>query len=240
MKILQANLGYQFGNVKLLTQALTHRSYSSGHNERLEFLGDAVLSMSISTRLYHFLPDVSEGDLSRIRAHLVREATLFNLGKKLGINNYLLLGEGELRSGGKERPSIIADALEAVIGAIYLDSGFAQVQDFVNRIFDSEFKNHSSSSHSWGKDAKTALQEWLQSCRLGLPQYAVKATSGAMHEQVFEVECLVAQLGISGTGQGMSRRIAEQAAAEKVLALLIQQYGEAPKRIKIASSLSKP
>lgn len=239
MKILQASLGYQFKNIKLLTQALTHRSYSAAHNERLEFLGDSVLNMSISTRLYHFLPEVSEGDLSRIRAHLVREATLFNLGIKLGLNKCLLLGEGELRSGGKERPSIIADALEAVIGAIYLDAGFAAAQDFVNKIFDSEFKSQSSSSSSWGKDPKTALQEWLQSCHLNLPQYTVKATSGAMHEQVFEVECLVAQLGISEMGQGMSRRIAEQAAAEKVLALVIQQYGAAPKRIKIPPSLSK-
>lgn len=233
MKSLEKNIGYLFKNRQLLKEALTHRSYSASHYERLEFLGDSVLNLCISHRLFDFLAGAKEGDLSRIRAHLVREATLYQLAMSVELNNYLLLGEGELRSGGKERPSILADALEAMIGAVYLDGGFESAKAVVERLFDDEFERNSRLGEDWGKDPKTALQEWLQNCRLQLPQYILIATHGALHEQVFEIECLVSQLGISAQGQGHTKRLAEQAAAERVLTLLKKQYGEAPKHIKI-------
>lgn len=234
MDALQQRIGYRFSNVRLLTQALTHRSYSAVHNERLEFLGDSVLNLVIAARLFAFLPDVSEGDLSRIRAHLVRESTLYQLALGLQLNTVLRLGEGELKSGGSQRPSILADALEAMIGAIYLDGGFDAAKAFIDRIFDAEFQGQHSriTAQSWGKDAKTALQEWMQGRHLGLPSYTISATHGALHNQIFDVQCSVSQLGISASGQGSSRRLAEQDAAQKVLLLLHQTYGENPKHIK--------
>ena len=233
MKSLEKNIGYQFKNRLLLKEALTHRSYSTAHYERLEFLGDSVLNLCVSHQLFDFLSGAREGDLSRIRAHLVRETTLFQLAMSMGFSEYLLLGEGELHSGGKERPSILADALEAVIGAVYLDGGFEAAKALVERLFTDEFEKNSKLGRDWGKDPKTALQEWLQNCRLQLPQYVLSATHGALHEQVFEIECIISQLQISAKGQGQTKRLAEQAAAEQVLALLKNQYGEAPKHIKM-------
>ena len=233
MKSLEKNIGYQFKNRQLLKEALTHRSYSASHYERLEFLGDSVLNLCISHQLFGFLTEAKEGDLSRIRAHLVRETTLHQLAISMGLNGYLLLGEGELRSGGKERPSILADALEALIGAVYLDGGFESARMLVERLFHAEFEKNSKSGRDWGKDPKTALQEWLQNCHLQLPQYALSATHGALHEQVFEIECMIPQLQITAQGRGQTKRLAEQAAAEQVLVLLKNQYGEAPKHIKI-------
>jgi len=226
MDTLQQRLEYRFSHIKLLEQALTHRSYSSAHNERLEFLGDSVLNLSIATRLYQFLPDASEGDLSRIRAHLVRETTLHQLALYLGLNHALKLGEGELRSGGAERPSILADALEAVIGAIYLDGGFAAADAFVQTLFQPEFEGQSVTSADWGKDAKTALQEWLQGRHMSLPVYTVSTTHGALHNQTFEVQCSVVKLDMVAHGQGTSRRSAEQEAAQNMLQLLRQKYKE--------------
>ncbi|MGL4666567.1 MAG: ribonuclease III [Saezia sp.] len=233
MKSLEKNIGYLFKNRSLLKDALTHRSYSASHYERLEFLGDSVLNLCISHQLFTFLSDAKEGDLSRIRAHLVREATLYQLAVNVDLNKYLLLGEGELRSGGQERPSILADALEALIGAVYLDAGFEEAKALVERLFHDEFERISKVGGDWGKDPKTALQEWLQNCHLQLPQYTLSVAHGALHEQVFEIECLIPQLHISALGQGHTKRLAEQAAAEQVLVLLKTQYGEAPKHIKI-------
>lgn len=220
---LQKKLGYEFNDPLLLVQALTHRSYSAAHNERLEFLGDSVLGAAVASRLFHMLPDAPEGDLSRIRAHLVREATLHPLALTLGLNHVLRLGEGEMRSGGAERASILADALEAVIGAMYLDGGFTAVQDFVERIFQPEFEGQKVGAVNWGKDAKTTLQEWLQARHLPLPVYTVSATHGALHEQIFEVQCAVLPLNMTALGSGTSKRNAEQDAAQHMLHLLTQQ-----------------
>lgn len=238
MNNLQQYLGYKFHDIRLLAQALTHRSYSSAHNERLEFLGDSVLSLSIASQLFQSLPQASEGDLSRIRSHLVREGTLHQLALELGLNKALRLGEGELRSGGSERASILADALEAIIGAIYLDGGFAMADAFVQRVFAAELKGQPTSAVNWRKDAKTALQEWLQSGHMELPLYTVSATHGALHDQTFEVLCTALHLGVSATGQGASRRLAEQNAAQKVLELLIKQYGATPKKHKKQNKVS--
>ena len=226
MEALQQKFGYSFNSKHLLTQALTHRSFSAAHNERLEFLGDSVLSLCIACMLFSLLPDASEGDLSRIRAHLVRESTLYELALELGINQYLRLGEGEMRSGGKKRPSILADALEAIIGAIYLDSNFDHANAFVGRIFKTLFDSSPEKMLTWGKDAKTALQEWLQGRRYPLPTYSIVNTQGALHDQTFEVKCEVPQLHIFAIGKGAARRSAEQNAAEQVLCLIKQQASE--------------
>lgn len=233
MNLLEKNIGYQFKNRLLLKEALTHKSHSTQHYERLEFLGDSILNLCISDKLFHLLPDAREGDLSRIRAHLVRETTLQQLAIKIGLNNYLLLGEGELRSGGKERPSILADAFEAIIGAVYLDSGFNSAKTLVDHVFSNEFEQNIELSKEWGKDPKTALQEWLQNCRLKRPEYSLIETQGALHEQVFKIACHIPQLHVSAQGQGHTKRLAEQAAAQQALTTLKQQYGEAPKKVKI-------
>lgn len=228
MDDLQERLGYRFKNVKLLQRALTHRSFGAEHNERLEFLGDSVLGLSIASELFRRLGHSSEGDLSRIRAHLVREETLHQLALGLDLGRSLRLGEGELRSGGASRPSILADAMEAVIGAIYLDGGFAVADGFVQHLFVPEFANQTADGAAWGKDPKTALQEWLQGGRMQLPVYTVTATHGALHQQVFDVNCEVAELELTEVGSGASRRAAEQDAARKMLARLRAAYGPHP------------
>lgn len=212
---LQERLGHRFRNVALLEQALTHRSFSSDHNERLEFLGDSVLSLAVSGLLFERLVRQSEGDLSRIRANLVKQDTLFQLADKLALSHVLRLGEGELRSGGQRRPSILADALEALIGAVYLDAGFAAAQALVLRLFEGVDLRPGQSVQ--GKDAKTALQEWLQGRKMKLPAYRVVGTSGEAHRQVFEVECEIHETGHQERGTGPSRRAAEQAAAAAML-----------------------
>lgn len=229
MNDLQNKLGYQFTHKQLLQQALTHRSYSAAHNERLEYLGDSVLSLSIATQLFSLLPQASEGDLSRIRAHLVRESTLHQLALKLELNRYLYLGEGEKHSGGATRPSILADALEAVIGAIYLDGGFLCAAHFIGEIFKTLLESPVSEMINWGKDAKTALQEWLQGQHLPLPRYSIINTQGALHDQTFEVDCILpAPLSVHTVGKGSSRRVAEQAAAQEALKQI--QMQNFPKR----------
>ena len=215
---LQIRLGYAFQQAGLLQQALTHRSFSADHNERLEFLGDSVLNLSVSHLLYAQLSSLPEGDLSRIRANLVKQDTLHQLAKTLELPAVMRLGEGEMRSGGQNRPSILADALEAIIGAVYLDGGYSAAQAVVERLFIKLDIN--PDMQAVGKDPKTELQEWLQGRKLSLPKYTVIGTSGAAHRQQFEVSCEVTELRQTQQGSGASRRAAEQAAAAALLQIL--------------------
>lgn len=212
---LQLRLQYQFKNPDLLRRALTHRSFSVEHYERLEFLGDSVLGLAVSDMLYAQLGTLAEGDLSRIRANLVRQEALHTLALDLGLSALLRLGEGEMRSGGPKRPSILADALESLLGAVYLDAGFDAAHAVVKRLF-AKVDIHPSML-AVGKDPKTALQEWLQARKRPVPTYRVVATLGAAHQQSFDVECIVEALGVSERGIGGSRRAAEQTAAAAVL-----------------------
>jgi ribonuclease-3 len=212
---LQQRLGYRFAQIELLRRALTHRSFGSEHNERLEFLGDAVLSTAVSALLYERHGESDEGDLTRVRAHLVREDSLHRVAVLLGLPEALRLSEGEMRGGGAQRPSILADALEAVIGAVFLDGGFEAAQTLVRRLFGEVIQ--ATEVESWGKDAKTELQEWLQARRVAVPAYRITATRGQAHAQTFEVECAVASLDLAERGEGRSRRAAEQEAARRML-----------------------
>jgi ribonuclease-3 len=212
---LQQRLQHDFSNSALLAQALTHRSFSSDHNERLEFLGDSVLNLAVSDLLYLRLGSQPEGDLSRVRANLVKQDTLHQLAVSLGLPELLRLGEGELRSGGQKRPSILADALEAVVGAVYLDAGYSTAQALVQRLFNAVEIN--PQMDAIGKDPKTELQEWLQGRKLRLPVYKVVGTLGAAHQQSFDVECEIPELRLTERGIGGSRRSGEQAAAAAML-----------------------
>ena len=215
---LQQRLQHQFADPGLLKRALTHRSFSSDHNERLEFLGDSVLGVVVADMLYRRLQNLPEGDLSRVRANLVKQDTLHQLAVSLGLSEVILLGEGEMRSGGQKRPSILADALEAVIGAVYLDANFAAAQALVQRLYQAVQIN--PEMEAIGKDPKTELQEWLQGRRMKLPSYRVVATLGAAHKQSFDVECEIPELNRAERGIGGSRRAAEQAAATAMLQIL--------------------
>jgi ribonuclease-3 len=219
---LQRRLQHEFANPSLLTRALTHRSFSSDHYERLEFLGDSVLGLAISGLLYSRLETLPEGDLSRVRANLVKQETLHQLAVGLGLADLLRLGEGEVRSGGQKRPSILADALEAVIGAVYLDAGFASAQALVHRLFNAVEIN--PQMDAIGKDAKTALQEWLQGRKMKVPVYKVVGTLGAAHKQTFDVECEIPELRLAERGIGGSRRAGEQAAATAMLQTLQSKH----------------
>jgi ribonuclease-3 len=212
---LQQRLQHTFSNAALLTQALTHRSFSGDHYERLEFLGDSVLSLAVSDLLYARLGTLPEGDLSRVRANLVKQETLHQLAVGLGLPEVIRLGEGEVRSGGKKRPSILADTLEAIIGAVYLDGGFAAAQALVQRLYQDVEINPNMAATA--KDAKTELQEWLQARKMQLPQYRVVGTIGAAHQQSFDVECVIGELRLTERGIGGSRRAGEQAAAAAML-----------------------
>ncbi len=212
---LQQRLGHRFADSTLLQRALTHRSFGADHNERLEFLGDAVLAMTVSTLLYAHFSASDEGDLTRVRAHLVREDSLHRAALTLGLPDTLRLSEGEARGGGAQRPSILADAVEALIGALYLDGGLAAATGLVRQLFGEVIA--SSEVDSWSKDAKTELQEWLQARRLAVPTYRIVATRGQAHAQTFDVECAVPTLGLAEQGEGRSRRIAEQEAARRML-----------------------
>jgi ribonuclease-3 len=215
LEALQDRLGYRFAAAALLRQALTHRSHGATHNERLEFLGDSVLNCAVASLLYEKFGKLDEGDLSRVRANLVKQQTLFEVAQRLELSACLLLGEGEQKSGGFRRPSILADTLEAVFGAIFLDGGFDAAQQAIRRLYEPVLRN--VDPNTLGKDAKTLLQEWLQSRKIPLPVYAVVATHGAAHNQLFEVECSVPKLSIQVLGSGGSRRSAEQAAAKLAL-----------------------
>lgn len=215
---LQARLQYQFSNPALLGRAITHRSFSADHNERLEFLGDGVLNLVVADFLFAQLSDLPEGDLSRIRANLVKQDTLHNLSVELGLPDVIRLGEGEVRSGGHKRPSILADALEAVIGAVYLDAGYTAAQALVQRLFKAVEIN--PQMDAIGKDAKTELQEWLQGRKMKLPLYRVVGTTGQAHKQTFDVECEIIELNLTERGMGNSRRAGEQSAAAAMLQTL--------------------
>jgi ribonuclease III len=215
---LQTRLQHQFTDGQLLAQALTHRSFSGDHNERLEFLGDSVLNLAVAALLYERLQALPEGDLSRVRANLVRQDTLHQLAIALGLPELVRLGEGEMRSGGSRRPSILADALEAVIGAVFLDAGYPVAEALVRRLFDKVEINATMAATA--KDPKTELQEWLQGRKMKLPVYRVAATLGAAHKQTFDVECEIAELGVVERGIGASRRAGEQAAAAAMLLAL--------------------
>ena len=205
-------LGYAFAQPQLLQRALTHRSHNQAHNERLEFLGDSVLNCVIAKHLYDSFPDLPEGDLSRLRSNLVNQRTLFLLAQQLRLGEMLLLGEGERKSAGFRRPSILADALEALFGAVFIDGGFDAAQKVVLGLYVPFIAQ--TDVGALGKDAKTLLQEYLQGRKLALPKYTVIATQGEAHAQLFHVECGIAQLKLSTRGEGVSRRAAEQAAAE--------------------------
>jgi ribonuclease-3 len=212
---LQQRLQHTFSDPGLLVRALTHRSFSIDHYERLEFLGDSVLSLAVSDLLYSRLGTLPEGDLSRVRANLVKQDTLHQLAVGLGLPDVIKLGEGEFRSGGQKRPSILADALEAIIGAVYLDAGFAAAQALVHRLFKAVEIN--PQMDAIGKDPKTELQEWLQGRKMKLPTYSVVGTVGAAHKQSFDVECEIPELRLVERGIGGSRRAGEQAAAAAML-----------------------
>lgn len=213
LRSVEQSCGYTFKDAGLLRRALTHRSHGVTHNERLEFLGDSVVNCAIALALYEKFPDLPEGELSRLRASLVSQTALAALAQTLRLGDYLLLGEGEVKSGGASRPSILSDALEAVFGAVMLDGGFDVVRGVIGRIFGRALADISPATA--GKDAKTLLQEWLQQRRQPLPHYLVAAVRGEAHEQEFEVECVIAHLNIRSMGRGSSRRRAEQDAARR-------------------------
>ncbi|WP_321791321.1 ribonuclease III [Burkholderia pyrrocinia] len=232
---LESRLRYEFRNAELLRQALTHRSHSATHNERLEFLGDSVLNCAVAALLFQRFSKLDEGDLSRVRANLVKQQSLYEIAQALNISDGLRLGEGELRSGGFRRPSILADAFEAIIGAVFLDGGFEAAQGVIKRLYI-PILDHID-PRTLGKDAKTLLQEYLQGHKIALPTYTVVATHGAAHNQQFEVECTVPKLDVKVSGSGASRRAAEQAAAKKALDEVIAaapMLAAKPKRSKNA------
>jgi ribonuclease-3 len=226
LPLLQARLGYTFTDAGLLQQALTHRSHSSLHNERLEFLGDSILNCVVASVLYERFNALDEGDLSRLRANLVKQQSLYEIAQKLELSQFLRLGEGELKSGGFRRPSILADTLEALLGAIYLDAGFDAARDVIRAFYIPLLDT--VDPRTLGKDAKTLLQEFLQSKKMSLPTYNVVATHGAAHSQEFEIECLVPKLGIQVFGRGGSRRAGEQAAARLALDVAAQALSKSP------------
>ncbi|HEY8101037.1 MAG TPA: ribonuclease III [Burkholderiaceae bacterium] len=213
--LLQNRLGYTFKQSALLQQALTHRSHSSLHNERLEFLGDSILNCVVASLLFDRYSKIDEGDLSRLRANLVKQQSLYEIAQRLELSQFLRLGEGELKSGGFRRPSILADTLEALFGAIFLDAGFDSARDVIRALYIPILDT--VDPKTLGKDAKTLLQEFLQGKKIALPQYNVVATHGAAHNQEFEIECLVPKLDIQVFGTGGSRRAGEQAAAKLAL-----------------------
>ena len=218
LQALQKRLEHVFSNPQLLIQALTHRSFSSDHNERIEFLGDSVLNLAVAGLLYEQLSELPEGDLSRVRANLVKQDTLHQIAASLGLPGMLRLGEGEAKSGGQKRPSILADAVEALIGAVYLDAGFDAASALVRRLFKDVAIN--AQMPAIGKDPKTELQEWLQGRKMGLPIYRVVGTQGAAHQQTFDVECEIVEYRRAERGIGGSRRAGEQAAATAMLAFI--------------------
>jgi ribonuclease-3 len=212
-------VGHRYAQPELLRRALTHRSYGASNNERLEFLGDSVVNCAVALELYHKFPELSEGELSRLRANLVRQESLASVARRFDFGAQLRLGEGEVKSGGARRPSILADAVEAVIGAAFLDSGFEAARRVVRTLLGEAIDAIDPTSS--GKDPKTLLQEHLQGRRMALPQYSVVATRGEAHEQLFEVECVVPELNIRSLGAGTSRRSAEQEAARQAYELAL-------------------
>lgn len=218
---LLRQLAYEFQDKSLLTQALTHRSHSGNNNERLEFLGDGVLNFLVAHQLFQRFPKLPEGDLSRLRAQLVKEQTLSEIAISLNVGESLRLGEGELKSGGWRRPSVLADAMEAIIGAVFLDGGYPAAETLVQRLFLPRLEN--IDPKEIGKDAKSLLQEFLQGRKIDLPEYHVLATEGEAHCQTFRVSCHIAKLQMTAEGKGSSRRAAEQQAAQAVYEQLLDK-----------------
>lgn len=215
---LSRKLGLTFNDPRIFTMALTHRSADAKNNERLEFLGDSILGFVIAQKLYDRFPDASEGALSRLRASLVNEASLAELARKHQLGDYLLLGQGELKSGGFRRDSILSDALEAIMGALFKDKGIVVCQQWIETLFAEKLEGLSLTNGL--KDPKTQLQELMQAKKLDLPDYSLLTMTGPSHEQTFKVKCTTALTAEACIGTGISRRKAEQAAAEKMLELL--------------------
>ena len=232
---LEARLGHKFAAPKLLVQALTHRSHSAPHNERLEFLGDSVLNCAVAHLLHERYTKLDEGDLSRLRSNLVKQQTLYEVAQRIELAGYLRLGEGELKSGGFRRPSILADTLEALFGAVFIDGGFLAARAAIAKLYHPIMET--VDPQTLGKDAKTLLQEYLQGRKIALPTYNVVATHGAAHNQEFEVECVIPKLEIRVTGAGASRRSAEQQAAKKALELAPKEPAKKTKRTRNAKLL---
>ncbi len=212
---IASRLGHSFKNLGLLAQALTHRSFSANNNERLEFLGDGALNFIIANQLYNRFNKLPEGDLSRLRAQLVKESTLCEIAQQLNIGESLKLGEGELKSAGWRRPSILADTLEAIVGAVYIDGGYEAAETLVLKLFQDKLAEIDPKIID--KDAKSQLQEYLQSKKMDLPDYNVVLIEGEAHAQTFKVACEIKGLSLSTVGEGTSRRIAEQRAAQLAL-----------------------
>ncbi len=219
--LISDRIGYTFREPSLLRRALTHRSFGADHNERLEYLGDSVVNCLVALELYERFPQLSEGELSRIRANLVNQRALQGIAVGMGLGGHLLLGEGEIKSGGAARPSILADAVEAIIGAVVIDGGFPAAQQVLRRLFGENLDAVNPGVS--GKDAKTRLQEFLQGRGLPLPVYTLLGTRGQAHAQSFEVQCAITDLDIRTEGRGGSRRAAEQDAAGKAMALVENQ-----------------
>lgn len=215
---LQQAIGHRFTRPELLQQAVTHRSFGSPHNERLEFLGDSIVNCVTAIALFERFGELREGDMSRLRANLVRQEALYRLADGLKLGDYLRLGEGEMKSGGHRRPSILADALEAIFAAVFLDAGFEGAKAVIDRLYAASLAGLDPARAL--KDPKTALQEWLQGRRMPLPRYSLADTRGEAHQQEFEVECEIAGLGLKTRGVGVSRRAAEQQSAQRALELL--------------------
>lgn len=218
---LKTTLDYRFKDVGLLQQALTHRSATGLNNERLEFLGDAVLDFVISDALLEARTDASEGDLSKLRSSLVKDASLARLASQLGLGEYLILGSGEKKAGGHRRESILADALEALFAAVYLDSGIDAARGIIRRVFEKRLTDLPDAAEL--RDAKTRLQEWLQSRGMNLPRYDLTNVTGQAHRQRFEVSCRVTEVAASTVGESTTRRKAEQKAAALMLTRLLDE-----------------
>ncbi len=227
IETLLKKLEYSFVDISLLEEALTHRSYSSRNNERLEFLGDGILNFVIAHELFKSYPDVQEGDLSRLRANLVNKDSLAEIAGHLKLGDVILLGSGELKSGGFRRPSILADAVESIFGAVYCDSGFEPCRELIIRLYASRLS--SSMDLQSLKDPKTQLQELLQSRHFSLPDYQVTNIKGQAHAQVFHVKCSIEKMNIAVTGEGKSRRKAEQIAASKAILKVKDSFGNISK-----------
>lgn len=220
---LSKQIGYTFKNESLLEQALTHRSVGSKNNERLEFLGDSILNFVIADALFQQFPENSEGDLSRLRAHLVNGDTLADIARDLKLGDFLRLGAGELKSGGFKRDSILADAVESILGAIYTDSDLAVCKKIILNLYVDLLKDIPDPQQL--KDAKTQLQELLQARKIPIPVYKVIRISGKAHDQNFDVECVIESLGVSSQGIGHSRRKAEQLAAKAAIPDVLKKLG---------------
>jgi len=221
---LLKKLAYSFNDIELLNEALTHRSYATKNNERLEFLGDGILNFVIADELFKQYPDVQEGDLSRLRSTLVNKESLAEIAEQLNLGEVILLGTGELKSGGFRRPSILADTVESILGAVYSDGGFESCRDLIVRLYAKRLASPADLQSL--KDPKTRLQELLQSRRFSLPEYQVVNITGQAHSQIFHVRCSIDKMNIKVDGEGKSRRKAEQVAAEKAILKVEAHYGD--------------